>query len=381
MAGHGWATGRPVAEALFEAGYRFDFFQAVRLLALLRPEAPRPGEGASPDEEPVRLRASVDMGFPSSDVASVTPPSHEGAPPELTVHFLGLAGPHGPLPLPFAQWVRDRLRQGDTGPRDFLDLFQHRLLALRYRAHQARRVGQEVGSPETHGVAGWLYALMGLGLEGMRDRRPSSLPDRALLRYAGLLARRPRSLAVLEAVVSDFFGVPARSRSFEGAWLPLDEEQQTRLGVTGHNQRLGEAVLGSRVWDQQARFVLVLGPLGRAELEDFLPGGHGLASLGELVRFVAGTSLDFDLELVVAPSEVRGTRLGDGARLGWSSWMKPRPGPAPREGHITLTARHTRPAPGGLRLGWNAWLRASAARRPGDERATRLTGADGRVAP
>ncbi|MCY1033883.1 type VI secretion system baseplate subunit TssG [Corallococcus sp. BB11-1] len=345
MAGKGWGTDCPVVEELHEQPRQFSFIQAVRLLELSNPRAPRVGEGTDPDTEPVRLCASADMAFSSSDVVALKPQrldpvTGKALPPELTVGSLSLMGARGALPLPMAQWIRDRERRGDVGPRNFLDLFHHRLLALRYRAKVARRVALDPRPPEQHLVASWLFALLGLGTPGLRERNPT-LPSRVLLRYAGALARRPRSMATLEAVLRDYFSVEVKGHAFEGAWLALDAEQQTRLGQSGRNQRMGEAVLGQRVWDWQARFRLTLGPLRQGQLEDFLPHGRGLEVLRELVRFVVGPSMDFHLELWVKPEEVPRARLGQ-ARLGWNAWL---PAPGREEaGRVTLSTRFTRAA-------------------------------------
>lgn len=327
MATDGRRTAPAVEDELFEEGYRFDFFQAVRLLALRR------------SGTPVRFRASVDMGFPPADVVRVERPRHEGEPPELTAAFLGLAGALGPLPRPFAQQVVDRARAGDTAQRDFLDTFHHRLLALLYRVRQARRVGLELGRPETHEVARYLRAL--LGLEGEAMRRCLGRSDRWLLRYAGLLSRRPCSLVALEALLSDFFGVQVRSQPLRGAWRSVDEELWTRLGPTGRNQRLGQgALLGTRFWNPKAGIRLVLGPLRWSRFLGLLPGRRGFTALRALTRFALGPGLRIEVELrvdtdeVPAPLSARG-----GVRLGWTSWLLQRPG---QDGTrtVVLPAKH-----------------------------------------
>jgi type VI secretion system protein ImpH len=339
MATDGRRTASSVEDELFEEGDRFDFFQVVRLLALRRSrEVGRRGVAA--EWEPVRFRASVDMGFPPTEVVRVERPRHEGEPPELTVAFLGLAGALGPLPRPFAQQVADRARVGDTAQRDFLDIFHHRLLALLYRVRQARRVGLELGRPETHEVAGYLRAL--LGLEGEAIRRCLGRSDRWLLRYAGLLARRPCSLVALETLLSDFFGVRVRGRPLRGAWQAVDEELWTRLGPTGSNQRLGQgAMLGTRFWDPKAGLTLVLGPLGWRHFLRLLPGRRGFTALHALTRFALGPGLRVGVELRVAPGEVPALPLSacGGVRLGWSSWLLQRPG-LREERTVVLSTRH-----------------------------------------
>jgi type VI secretion system protein ImpH len=339
-----------VARELREAGYRFDFFQAMRLLRMLHSGQKAPaGRGVSFRQEPVRLRSTVEMSFPPSDLVQVEFPPEQGAAPErggmpeMTVAFFGLGGALGPMPRPFSQQLRDRTRAGDTGMRDFLDLFHHRLLSLLYRGRQLRRVWLEEGPPEAHDVARYLYAFMGLGTRGMRGRL--KVKDRVLLRYAGLLARRPVSVGALRAMLSDWLGVDVRLRLPRGAWLALEEEQWTRLGPTGGNQRLGQgAVLGTRAWQEQAGLELELGPLSWRRYRGLLPGGQGLAALRSLIRFALGPGPEVALVLRPRAEDIPEQPLrnpGDrrGPRLGWTSWLRARPG---QQGlrTVALSPRH-----------------------------------------
>ncbi len=69
----------PVTEPLFRAGYRFDFFQAVRLLMRLHGTSASAGAGTPRPGTAVRFTARVGLDFPASDVAAVTPPAAPGA--------------------------------------------------------------------------------------------------------------------------------------------------------------------------------------------------------------------------------------------------------------------------------------------------------------
>ena len=76
-------TDPPLARTLFEEPYRFDFFQAVRLLGRLRAgREPVGGEG-HPGREVVRFRARPSLAFPASEVHALDPPAEgdPGAPP------------------------------------------------------------------------------------------------------------------------------------------------------------------------------------------------------------------------------------------------------------------------------------------------------------
>ena len=323
MATYGWRSDRSVTEHLFAEGFRFDFYQAVRLLEQIRPEATRMGEGAEPEREPVRFASRVRFDFPATDIGGVRGfPQGEGQ-PEMAVHFMGLAGGFGPLPAAYTELILDRLRHRDTAFRDFLDIFNHRLVSLLYRVRKAYRVGFDFQPPDQVHFARHCFALLGIGTDGLRGRM--GIDDRALLFYTGLLAQRPRSMAGLETFLSSYFEAPVKGMPFVGGWRALAESQVTKLGRLGQNQRLGqEVVLGSRVWDQTACFALQIGSLKLNQFRNFLPNGSGFRPLCELVRFYAGQAFQFEIELILEGSEVPESRLGatEGPRLGWTSWLK-----------------------------------------------------------
>ena len=80
---YGWGTTATVENWLFAEGYRFDFFQAVRLLEMIQSGKLRlpPGESADPEKEIVRFRSAVTLKFPASDVAEVRRPTKQSAAP------------------------------------------------------------------------------------------------------------------------------------------------------------------------------------------------------------------------------------------------------------------------------------------------------------
>lgn len=337
MATRGWGTDRPVADQLFAEGWRFDFYQAVRILEILQTGTSAVGEGADAGAEPVRFRSAVRFDFPASPVAEVAddPPDTDG--PRMIVTFLGLAGGHGPLPPPYAELIIERLKQRDTALRDFLDIFNHRLVSLLYRVRKRRRIGFDTRPPDQTPFADHLRALMGMGTRGLARRM--AIPDRSLLLYTGLLAQQPRSLAGLENLLRHYFGVPVKGRSLQGSWLDLAEDQITRIGGSGQNRGLGrEVVLGTRVWDQEAGIELQLGPMGLLSFLRFLPGKEGYKILMEWVRFYTHDEFHLEIRLVLRAEEVPGTRLGatGDSFLGWTSWVRSGAGRMEGEGEITI---------------------------------------------
>lgn len=349
----------PLIERLYEEPWRFDVYQAARILEEVRRAeglAVEPlGEGEDPEREALRFVHEVSFAFPASALKAVEPPRRKSDPARVTQAFIGLAGALGPLPRPVSERVIAGLKRGDGAFAAFLDIVNHRLASLMVRAKRKHRVALDPVPPGDSHFAGYLFALMGLGLAPLRDRM--AVEDRALLRHAGLIVARPRSAVGLERLVADQFAVPARVEPFDGAWHAIPAGQLTRLGArAGANAALGrDAVLGPRYWDQQTGLVLRLGPLSFDRFLDFLPGardgtpeGEGFAALKPLVAFYAGLEYAVRVTLVCAPEERPAARLTarpDGARdrpgmrLGWTSWLGPRPrdGRAP-EASIRLRA-------------------------------------------
>jgi type VI secretion system protein ImpH len=334
-----------LAERLCREPHRFDFFQAVRLLERLVHEQTlkdrrlrrRPiGEDATPRQELVRFRALPALSFPAGHISQLRrPATDDGPPPEMVVSFLGLTGPAGVLPQHYTTLLLRRLRLKDFALRDFLDLFNHRLVSLFYRAWEKYRLpfayerSHVDGSTETRDrCTEALYCLVGLGTPHLRGYL--EVDDEAFLFYAGHFAHAPRSATGLEAVLSDYFSLPMRVEQFLGQWLLLEEPDRSRLpgaGLGGLNNRLGvDSVAGERVWDVQGKFRVRVGPLRYRQFRQLMPGAYGMRVLSQLTRSYAGAEFDFDIQLVLRPEEVPPCRLGgdgeDGSFLGWNTWMR-----------------------------------------------------------
>jgi type VI secretion system protein ImpH len=322
MPAFGWKTDRSVEDWLYAEPYRFDFFQAVRILESLNPDAVSVGEGSEPEKEAVRFRSRVGLDFPASEVQTISPPALPGEPADMTINFLGVAGAFGPLTHGDTEHLMERIRAKDYTMRDFLDIFNHRLISLLYQVRKLHRVALTTQSPENTPVARYLFSLFGLGLQPLRNRM--NVDDRVLLYSAGILSQQPRSAAGLERLLTRHFGVGAQVHQLIGRWRELGSDQWTRIGRRGQQQRLGDtAALGTRIWDQQGAFEVRLGPLTLSQFRDFLPSGTAWTPLCELTRFFVGMEFQFAFRFTLKAAEVPAMRLGQ-ARLGWTSWLKVR---------------------------------------------------------
>jgi type VI secretion system protein ImpH len=339
----GAGSTQTVEEKLFAEPFRFQFFQALRLLERLFPErlpvgrVSEEGQVIAPSREVARFRTHASLCFPPSQVHDLmrgqsgagladVADTDDVEPAQMEVAFMGLTGPLGVLPNVYTELLIDRKRRKDRALHEFLDLFNHRFISFFYRAWEKYRfpVAYERNPGEGQFTSS-LFAIINSGTRGLRNRM--SLPDEGLLCYGGLIAQRPHSVSAIAAIIGDYFGTRACIEQFFGQWLKLDAESVSRLGRA--NNSLGaSAVAGMRVWDSQSKFRVKLGPMSYEQFVDFLPPGSAFKPVMDLIRLLAGPEFDFDLQLVLradeVPESIATGRAKGKSMLGWNSWLKTR---------------------------------------------------------
>ena len=323
-------TDPSVEELLFDRGYEFEFFQAVRLLARLFPDRKHVGGSAKPSEEVARFAARLSLAFPPSSVHDIEHTPDSPDPAKMTVAFMALTGTQGVLPLHYTEFLLARKAGKDDTFAAFLDLFNHRLLSLFYRAWEKHHPTVLYESSVVRGrrpdpFTQYLLDLIGMGTGGLRERM--QVHDESLLLYAGLLAQRPHSAIALRNILRDYFSVPVEIEQCLGNWYALEDNDRSYLSEEGERNQLGEAAfIGDEVWDQQSRFRIRVGPVGLERFHQFLPGGPAMAELVELTKYIAGQASAFDVQVILRAAEVPECRLDDegpdAPRLGWVGWLK-----------------------------------------------------------
>lgn len=331
-----------VIERLFREPYRFEYFQAVRMLELWlrRHGAPQHDLVANF----LRFQNSTSLRFPASQLEAIQTEPRElrqdafslaaalqaGALKwvRVTPSFMGLLGGHGVLPPHYTEWVAAQQSDDkDEGARSFLDTFSNRSLALFYAAWRKYRLHLKY---EIKGQDRFLPLLLGLaGLGNPSLRRRLSLPengavlDESLGYFAASLRQRPVSAAQMARVLSEYFGQPLRVRQFIGCWYAIPAAQQTVLG--SDSALLGtRAIAGARVWQRDLRLRIVVGPLDHAGFTAFLPGGVAAKALRSLLALLTGVAFEYEVQLVLRAADVRPVMMAEGSalgRLGWDSYL------------------------------------------------------------
>lgn len=330
-----------VIERLFAQPYRFEYFQAVRMLELWLKRHGAPGEGAVANF--LRFQNSTSLNFPASQLEAMQPEPRELAIDaaslgqalqsaklkyiRITPAFMGFLGSSGTLPAHYTERIAAHaLYEKDDGPRAFLDTFSNRALALFYEAWRKYRLELKYQVDGKDGFLPLLLSLAGMGNESLRRRlsdHGDGVLDESIGYFAAAMRQRPASAVQIARVLSEYFNQTIVAEQFIGCWYDVPAAQQTALGL-GNAVLGGGALAGARVWQRDLRLRLVIGPLDLDGYESFLPGGKAARALAHMLTMFTGLSLEYEVRLVLRAADVRGAELrdgGPGGRLGWDSFL------------------------------------------------------------
>ena len=332
--------------------YRFDFFQAVRLLeyaAHVYPEdepvaTDAVGGISRPDQEAVHFSADPGLAFNGSDVTRVSQKrihSHETEGGsvlqwKMDVAMMGLTGSQGVLPYSFSEILISEIRKKNPALHEFFDLFNHRIISMFYGAWHKYQMapGYEranlEGSYEPDLFTDAFLSIAGLGLSELRFR--NAVPDQSLARYAAHFGRGICSAESLRSTIEGMFGLKTDIEQFKGEWYELPEDVRCRLPDDEHplgvNTQLGSnAVIGSVCYQVQNKFSVVIVPQSREEFMLLAPGEKTLEELKSFIKMSVGIEQDFEIEVRLSNENISIRELfnenNSTVLLGWNSHINP----------------------------------------------------------
>jgi len=302
---------RTVIGQLQDAPWRFDFFQAVRLLVEWLGQQGIPPDQALVDH--VWFENCLSFASAPSQIAALdaSDPLHI----HLTPAFMGFLGAHGTLPQHYTERIAaHQSATKDDAPRAFFDMFSNRALAQFYTAWRKHRV-EHAGRD---GADGFLPLL--LSLAGMRAGA-TAIDDATIAKFAGATLQRPVPPDILRGILGDYLGLPLAIDETVGAWIHLHEHERCALG--GINAALGHTtLLGKRSWRPDLHAQLRIGPLDRAAFDSLLPDGARAQALAQLLRLFGNPTLTYVVRLVLKAAEINPLCLsGHLARLGQDTFL------------------------------------------------------------
>ena len=308
-------------EELRREPYKFDFYQAIRLVECGHRNKGRFGYSLTPSKDPIRLGQLPSLQFAPSTIAAYNTNDSENDIEALKVYFFGVFGPNGPLPLHLTEYARNRIHAArDVTFTEFMDLFHHRLLSLFYRAWADKEPTVQLDRPENDRFRFFIGSLAGLAEHSQQQR--DEIADFTKLSFAAHLGSQTKHANGLIAILNAYFQMPFGIKEFIGEWLAIPQDSLCYLDPDHKTGQLGmTATIGSRSWQCMHKFRIVAGPLNLNQFESLLPDGKRITAFCSLVKNYMGFEFAWDINLILKKEAVPTVQLGKFGQLGWSSWL------------------------------------------------------------
>ncbi|WP_150559687.1 type VI secretion system baseplate subunit TssG [Pandoraea bronchicola] len=323
------------------------FMQLCRLLELRAPDVPGLGTQNSSAHEAVRFRPWPRMGFPSAEVVTVERDEDlPDAPPALRTTFMGLYGVDACVPSHMVDDIALR-EEGFEAVAAFLDQFNHRAVALLYRAWKKYRYPESFRAAGDDEHSRSLLCLAGFA-DGDKPRR-AGLPGVRMLAILGLLIQRTRTAEGLAgAIAVTAPGVDVQVEAFFPKRIRAGTPRPITSAATENTRGLGaDYVLGRHLTYRYGAAQVLLRPSDPTQIGSLLPGTTLHADLMAMVSLYMGTTADVYVRLIVPSTMAPKPRIGvaDAAhapRLGWTSVL---PSHESHDIRITLGVHRAIPTP------------------------------------
>ncbi|ELY4392693.1 type VI secretion system lipoprotein TssJ [Cronobacter sakazakii] len=181
-----------------------NFYRFCQWLERSHPGLPVTGSDWQLRHEPVRFRPHPGMGFPAGEIRGAETSEHPHLPPTVRITFMGLYGIEAPLPTQYIDDIAQR-REGYEATCDFLDIFNHRLIAQYYR------IWRKYSYPAT-------FQSGGVDIYQLKDRKAFDSTD-----YPSLFADDSQAIKADLVAEKDIQLRPGESFSLD---MPLEETAQ-----------------------------------------------------------------------------------------------------------------------------------------------------------
>lgn len=300
----------PRIEALMDGARTTAYFQAL-LFAEEILGGVRLGKDGPPRDERIRLRPSISLGCPPSDLESI---ETENKRLLFTTTFLGLYGSDSPLPNSYIDhFTRISLEPRGQRVRDYLDIFHHRLHSLLYRGWKKSRP-VSTDDDDVEALYDRVLALTGYA---KRLRLGGTTPPK--LAEARLRTLRCRTAGGLEALLKQRLGYTCAVEQLCARTVGIPEAQRARLGQ--NNCRLGiDLVAGTTIVDRN-KIKLKIDATNYKMWLDLAPSGQDRKSLTLAMNSYLRDPVDYDIDVNIPQDKIPHWKMSERQALGRGLWL------------------------------------------------------------
>ena len=333
-----------IIDDLQKHGEDYDFYQAVRLLERAKQQkaaqqAIPATDGATQTKLPgrrrvraqvaeqqqaaaqdrIRIRPELSLDYADSDIAGVQ--TLDDGSVELTTTFMGLYGISSPLPAYYTEELLDDEWDGNTAPRDFLDIIHQHLYPLLFKAWQKYRFGHQTVEQGESKYWDLLYSIIGLADPEFRG---SSKYANRFLPYLGLLSQRQKSMLGLRTILRDALQIPnldiepcvTRDVSIPVEQHSLLSVGQVTLGV--------DATIGQLITDRMGKAIIRISGVSSEHFQTFINDQESLDFIRTLTKFYLVQPLDVEIVLRLDQGAIKTAEISGPcwSALGIDTWLQ-----------------------------------------------------------
>jgi type VI secretion system protein ImpH len=304
-------------ETLIFSAEKFSFVKAIDVAV------------SSCDWKSIEIKSNINFSSKFNDISVVEGLSDKAV--EVFTNIQGIAGIEGLLPDCYVEEFAIFNRESKKAVVDFFNIFNNRMLSLRY-SYMKRHNLQSLSVPIERSVVGKIiFSLSGFGFkESYKNASSSLIPEQFKISCQNIFWRQTRSSEGLRVILSSFFNVPIKIKQFTGGFIQADESQQTAIGRRKDRYNsLGEScVLGNKVWDAASGIKVIIGPLDFENYIRFLPRQttkdqevSPLQKMKEIVKMYVPQGINVTMYFYLDKCLAKGSFLNGVDRLGKDAFI------------------------------------------------------------
>jgi len=269
----------------------------------------------------IKFKSSPNLTFPKSEISHIEFIEERGEIyVELEINFLSLFGSATPLPIHYAERVKDDFNDEQV-LFDFLTLFNHHLQKLIYPIWTRQRYYVHYQEDLKDRFSKYLLSI--IGLYPQSQEKKSTLNFHKLLPFLGILNMKPKSSETLASIIRhyiDYSNISIDECVVSRATIP--EWQRNIIG--NENSILGEnLIIGEFTTIRNLKFRIHFNNIPWRYLYDYSFLGNNSNELKELISFALNEPLDYDIALNIDKNSIKKIYLNSDSDvfLGINSWI------------------------------------------------------------
>jgi type VI secretion system protein ImpH len=321
-----------IIENLLENPYDYSLFAAISLIQRYYHNYEAIGGLGDPSREVIRLKNSCSLMFPAGEIKSIEQSESESR-IQLMIETpsLGLYGVFSPLPLRYTEELissQEEDQEVCRQLRDFLDIYNHRLLSLAYRVDQYRMLNNNWAQLNDSPMNLIISALSGMPSLFQTGNNEVSDWQVESIKY---LVFGTRSASNLRAWLKMHFGhIPISIEEFSPYWVNIPDEEKAFLGVHGcqlaseYNSMLEGITIGDWIKDNETKFRVTVGPLDWETFKSFLPNEENFRKMKSLVSIFSPDWLFYDVIIKLLSHDCYHLQVilnGETSQLGYTAGL------------------------------------------------------------